>query len=68
MSIDGGLKELSAVYVCRSKKLNHSGNVLQRYQGSKIAQDWRFMCNISCFFVMILMTTNAQKQPPEMFY
>ena len=39
MSIDGGLKELSAVYVCRSKKLNHSGKVLQRYQGSKIAQD-----------------------------
>ena len=39
MSIDESLKELSTVYVCRSKKLNHSDKVLQRYEGSRIAQD-----------------------------
>ena len=39
MPIDESLKELSTVYVCRSKKLNHSDKVLQRYQGSRIAQD-----------------------------
>lgn len=52
MPIDEGLKELSALYICKSKKLDHSGKVLQRYQGSKIAQYWWFMCNISCFFVL----------------
>ena len=39
MPIDESLKELSTVYVCRSKKLNHSDKVLQRYQNSRIAQD-----------------------------
>ena len=52
MPIDRGVKELSAVYICRSKKLNHSGKVLQRYQGSKTAHNWWFTCNISSFFVM----------------
>ena len=39
MPINESLKELSTVYVCRSKKLNHSDKVLQRYPGSRIAQD-----------------------------